>query len=94
MGMPYRPLKVRAVVDANPRTRRGFTRLREKLSENNPDRDDNAQHILSLCRPDGPTATLVKQLLVKRRTASQEGAMENLDLPDEIEEESPRSWCK
>jgi hypothetical protein len=85
--------RARAVVDANSHTRRGFMRLCEKLSQNNPDRDVNAQHILSLCSTDGPTAALVK-LLVGRKPANQKGAMENLDLPDEIEEESPRSWSE
>ena len=48
---------------------------------------------ISVRSTDGPTAAMVK-LLVGRKPANQKGAMENLDLPDEIEEESPRSWSE
>jgi MobA/MobL family len=83
--------RVRAVLDSNPHTRRGFERLCEKLSPDNRDRDADAEHILSLCRPDGPTATIVK-LLTRPNSVTAPNSMAHLDLPLELDQLSPRSW--
>jgi hypothetical protein len=83
--------RVRAVLDSIPHTRRGFQRLHERLSHDNRDRDANAEHILSLCHPDGPTAAIVK-LLTRPNSVAALNSLANLDLPHELEQLSPRSW--
>ena len=65
-------------------------RLREKLSEDNPDRYVNAEHILKLCGQDDPLAQIVN--LLCKRLPSETDRMAELDLPREIDELSPRTW--
>jgi hypothetical protein len=67
-----------------------MSRLREKLSEDNPERNINAKHILELCGQDDPLAQIVN-LLWKPPTAERD-EMTELDLPSEMEQLSPRGW--
>jgi hypothetical protein len=82
--------RVRAVLDLNPHTRRGLERLREKLSNDNPDRDADAKHVLSLWGEDSPMAAIVR--LLQGRSSVEVNPMNDLDLPPEIEQLSPREW--
>jgi len=51
--------RVRAVLDLNQHTRRGLERLREKLSNDNSDRDTaDAQHILSVWGENSPMSPI------------------------------------
>jgi hypothetical protein len=90
---PIAPLheRTRAVLTFNPHTRRGFERLRANLAHDNPDRDANAEHILNLCRHDGPMAAIV-MLLTRPTPSTREDVISELDLPHELEEQSPRGW--
>jgi hypothetical protein len=74
----------------NPHTRRGLERLREKLSNDNPDRDADAKHVLSLWGDDSPMAAIVR--LLQGRSSVELNPMNDLDLPPEIEQLSPREW--
>jgi hypothetical protein len=82
--------RVRAVLDLNPHTRRGLERLREKLSNDNPDRDTDAKHILSVWDDDSPMAAIVR--LLQGRSSVEVNPINDLDLPPEIEQLSPREW--
>jgi hypothetical protein len=90
---PMVPLheRVRAILDFNAQTRRGMDRLREKLSNDDPDRGANAEHILSLWGEDSAMTAIVR-LMQGGRPSREGNSMENLDLPPEIEHLSPREW--
>lgn len=83
--------RVRTILDSSARTRRGVDRLREKLSDNDPGRSANAEHILSLWGQDSLMTPIIK-LLRPTRQSGQENPLDNLDLPPEIEHLSPREW--
>jgi hypothetical protein len=90
---PMVPLheRVRAILDFNAQTRRGVDRLREKVSDDDPGRSANAEHILTLWGQDSLMTAIIK-LLQRARPSGQENPMNNLDLPSEIEHLSPREW--
>jgi hypothetical protein len=90
---PLVPLheRVRAILDFNAQTRRGEDRLRSKLSNSDPGRDANAEHILSLWGEDS-LMTAVIGLLQGLRSSGAKPSMNNLDLPPEIDHLAPREW--
>ena len=90
---PMVPLheRVRAILDFNAQTRRGMDRLREKLSNDDPGRSANAEHVLSLWGEDSLMAAVIRSLQ-RALPSGEENSMNNLDLPPEIEHLSPREW--
>jgi hypothetical protein len=91
---PIAPLheRARAILDLNPHTRRGVERLREMLSNGNPDQNANAENVLSLWGENTLMAEVVRLLQGPRSSSTETTTMINLDLPPEIEQWSPREW--
>ena len=54
--------RVRAILNFNAQTRRGEDRLREKLSNDDPGRSANAEHVLSLWGEDSLMAAVIRSL--------------------------------
>jgi len=91
---PMAPLheRARAILDLNPHTRRGLARLREMLSNGNPDQNTNAEDVLILWGKNTLMAAVVRLLQGPRTSSTETTTMINLDLPPEIEQWSPREW--
>lgn len=91
---PIGPLheRARAILDLNSHTRRGVERLREMLSNDNPDQNANAEDVLRPWGENNLMAALVRLLQGPRVTSTEATTMINLDLPPEIEQWSPREW--
>jgi hypothetical protein len=79
-------------LDLNPHTRRGLARLREMLSNGNPDQNTNAEDVLILWGKNTLMAAVVRLLQGPRASSTETTTMINLDLPPEIEQWSPREW--
>jgi hypothetical protein len=90
---PMVPLheRVRAILDFNVQVRRGVDRLRKRLSNDDPGRSANAEHVLTLWGEDSLMTAVIRSVQ-GARPSGEENSMNNLDLPPEIEHLSPREW--
>lgn len=93
-SLPVAPLheRARAILDLNAHTRRGVERLREMLSNDNPDRNSNRDGVLRLWNENSLMTAVVSLLQGPRSSSTEATTMINLDMPPEIEQWSPREW--